>query len=352
MKKFGICGHYGGNENFTDGQTVKTKIFTKHLKKMYGEDNVSCLDTYRWRKYFLRLLFGSFKLSKECENIVIVPAWNGVVVLIPLFLFLNKFFHRRIHYLVLGAWITELLERKPSLIKKIKKLDTVFAETKVSAESLKALGLENVQLIPNGKDLKVMTESGSKTFGEPYPLLTFSRVDKLKGIKEACEVVKYVNEKLGKTAYTLDIYGPVDPDYVDGFEELKKTFPEYITYKGVVPYEAAEEILKEYFAMLFPTRYETEGLPGSLLDAYAAGLPVIATEWQSSHEFINQNVTGVIVDFSLENHVFEEVLLKAYEEPEYLINMRNNCLKEADKYQASNVVKAFARIATGEEIPV
>ncbi len=349
MKKFGICGHYGGNENFTDGQTVKTKIFTKHLKKMYGEDNVSCLDTYKWRKYFTRLLFGAVKLSKECENIVIVPAWNGVVVLIPLFLFLNKFYHRKIHYLVLGAWITELLERKPSLIKKIKKLDTVFAETKVSEESLKALGLENVRLVPNGKDLNIVSQSGEKTFSEPYPVLTFSRVEKLKGIEEACEIVKYVNQKAGRTVYILDIYGPVDPAYVEDFEKLQKTFPEYISYKGVAPYEGAEEILKDYFALLFPTRYETEGLPGALLDAYAAGVPVIAVEWQSSHEFIDHNRTGVIVDFSLENHVFEDVLIKASEEPEYLLNMRKNCLKEADKYQAANVVKKFADIATGKE---
>ena len=37
MIKIGVCGHFGGNRNFLDGQTVKTKIITRELQKKYGD---------------------------------------------------------------------------------------------------------------------------------------------------------------------------------------------------------------------------------------------------------------------------------------------------------------------------
>ena len=349
MKTFGVCGHFGGNANYTDGQTVKTKIFTKHMKKMVGDENVYCIDTYQWKKHIFGLLFKAVKMSKNCDNVVVLLAYNGLKVFIPLFVLLSKIFRCRIHCVVLGAWLADFLQEQPRLFKNMKKIYGVYAETMVSEKSLKDIGLTNVYRIPNCKDLDIKSQSEFTKFSEPYPVLTFSRVEQPKGIEEAISAVKYVNEKMGRTVYTLDIYGAVDPLYVERFEEIKKELPPYINYKGVIHYEGTEEVLKDYFAMLFPTRYPTEGQPGALLDCYAAGVPVIAVDWQSSGEFVDDGVTGIIIDFSLENHVLENTLIKVAENPEILTDMRKNCLKEAEKYQASNVVKDFVELALGKE---
>lgn len=350
MKTFGVCGHFGGNANFTDGQTVKTKIVTKHLKEMFGSDNVSCLDTYQWKKHIIGLLFNAVKMSKQCDHVVLLLAYNGLKIFVPLFVLLSKIFKCKIHCLVLGAWLAEFLQEQPRLFKNIKKIHGVYAETKISEKQLKDLGLKNVYRIPNCKDLNILEEASDRTFSEPYPVLTFSRVEKPKGIEEACEAIRYVNETAGRTVYTLDIYGAVQPDYEEEFNKLKEEFPEYINYKGVIPYEGTEKVLKDYFAMLFPTRYPTEGQPGALLDCYAAGVPVIAVEWQSSREFVDDGVTGIIIDFSLKDRILENTLMKVAEKPEILTDMRKNCLKEAEKYLASNVVKKFADLAMGEGV--
>ena len=46
MIKVGICGHYGGNKIFLDGQTVKTKTITKELIRQLGEEQVRTVDTF------------------------------------------------------------------------------------------------------------------------------------------------------------------------------------------------------------------------------------------------------------------------------------------------------------------
>ena len=61
--------------------------------------------------------------------------------------------------------------------------------------------------------------------------------------------------------------------------------------------EIISRTLVNYDLMLFPTRYYTEGLPGTIIDAYIANLPVIATEWKHAREFIKDGETGFIVRF-------------------------------------------------------
>ena len=45
MYKVTICGHFGGNNNFLDGQTVKTKNLYKALINEYGENNINIIES-------------------------------------------------------------------------------------------------------------------------------------------------------------------------------------------------------------------------------------------------------------------------------------------------------------------
>ena len=95
--------------------------------------------------------------------------------------------------------------------------------------TLEAQGFKNIFVMPNCKYLTPLSVDELVYNTEaPCKLCTFSRVSKEKGIGDAVEAVKAVNEKLGRTVYTLDIYGQVDSDQIEWFDELKKEFPEYI----------------------------------------------------------------------------------------------------------------------------
>ena len=51
MQKVCVCGHFGGNNNFLDGQTVKTKNIYKSLSERYDEKEIDKIDTYIWKKH-------------------------------------------------------------------------------------------------------------------------------------------------------------------------------------------------------------------------------------------------------------------------------------------------------------
>ena len=78
--------------------------------------------------------------------------------------------------------------------------------------------------------------------------------------------------------------------------------------------------------MLLPTHFFTEGLPGSIVDAYISGIPVIVTEWKHAREFVDDGLTGYIIPFgSGQNQLIEKVLLLE-QDRELLQKMQSNAL--------------------------
>lgn len=99
-----------------------------------------------------------------------------------------------------------------------------------------------------------------------------------KGIEDALATVARVNGAYGRTVYTLDIYGQVGAGYAGCFAEALREAGGFATYRGAVGPEESVDVLKAYYALLFPTYYEGEGFADTLIDAMCAGLPVVASD--------------------------------------------------------------------------
>ena len=333
MKRIGIIGHLGDS---LDGQTVKTKIFTEELKGIYSSNDIDQVDLYGGVKRMI--LFKVFLLLKNSRNIIIFPAHNAVRVLGPFLAFLNIFFNRTLHYVVIGGWLPQFLYTRKWLLKSLLKFDYLYVETSTMKHELEKLGFTNVVILPNCKNIKRLDESQmKKSYKEPYPLCTLSRVNFKKGIEDAIKVVKTVNERYGRIVYTLDIYGPIAEDYMDRFESIMSESPDYISYKGTVDFDKTVEVLKDYFALLFPTHYFTEGIPGTIIDSYAAGLPVISARWESFSDLVEDGVVGIGYEFD-NFEQFNEILLRVATNPQEFTNMKKSCLILSENFTSETVV--------------
>ena len=340
MKRVCIIGHFGHGENLLNGQTVKTKIVTKEIVKELGKKEVSCIDTHGGVKALISAFRHALIALKYHKNIIIMPAENGLRIFAPLLVLLNLLFHRKLHYVVIGGWLPEFLKKRKKLTKALMSFDGIYVETNTMRKALEAQGFNDVYVMPNFKDLNILKESELVYHHtEPYRLCTFSRVMKEKGIEDAVNAVKTVNEHFGRIVYTLDIYGQVDSAQTEWFNELKSTFPLYIKYGEFVPFEKSVEVLKNYFALLFPTYYEGEGFAGTLLDAMAAGVPVIASDWRYNPEIVNEK-TGYVYPVH-DNHAFVTTLISVGNNSDLLLSKKSDCLKEAEKYRAENVIQCL-----------
>lgn len=327
MYKVGICGYFGLGKEFVSGQTDKTKAVYNAIAKVIGEENIAVLDSCGWQKNPLKLVYGCRKLLAECENVIMMPARKGFKVFPRVFEFLNKSFGRKLHYVVVGGWLPDRLENNPTLIPSIKKLDCVYVELEQMRDKLHSLGITNAVYMPNFRKTNALrSDELIYSTCEPYRLCTFSRILREKGIEEAMEAVRFVNNTLGRTVYTLDIYGTVEPVYQNRFNELAESFEPYISYKGFVDTNDSTSELKSCFALLFPTFCEGEGFAGTIIDAFAAGVPVIATDWHYNSSIIRHLVDGIIYDSS-KPELLGKILLELHEKPDSVNSMKVNCLE-------------------------
>ena len=347
MKKIAVIGHFAFGKEYLDGQTVKTKVLTQALRNRFGEDEILAVDTHGWSGNPIRFFLRVWQTAKQAENVVVLPAHNGLRVIIPLLHTAAKLHKKcRLHYVVIGGWLPRYLKNKNNLAKQLKAFAGIYVETNTMRKALQKVGFQNVAIMPNCKDLQILEPFQLSETEKPYKLCTFSRVMQEKGIEDAVAAVRAVNEARGETVYTLDIYGPVDSAQTQWFEDLQKTFPSYVRCVGAVPFAQSVEVLKDYFALLFPTRFYTEGIPGTVIDAYAAGVPVVTAKWESFADVIDNGQTGWGYEFG-NGEALRQMLESIADKPEMVTALKQNCLKKAQDYTPEKAVEVLLQRMEG-----
>ena len=339
MKRVAVIGHFGIGKGLVNGQTIKTENLYNALD---GESGVaaSFVDTSGWKRHPLRLLVSVYRAVKDNEAVIMLPAKNGVRVFSSLLLLFNSHnSHRRakLYYDVVGAWLPSLLSQNPHLATRLRKFDGVWAETRTLQIALEKLGFDNVSLVPNFKDITPITsdEMGSID-GYPIRLVIFSRISELKGVSDAINAVCAVN--YNSTKFVLDIFGPVEEEYKSAFECLLSKSSGFVKYCGVIDASKSVDVLKKYHALLFPTKSFTEGVPGTIIDAYCAGLPVIASRWESYSDICIDGVSALGYEFGC-TELLCELLKDIEEDPSILDGMRPDVIAEGRKYTSQETIK-------------
>ena len=59
MKKVTVIGLFCTGKEVSDGQSIKTRIVTQELEKVFGTENVRRIDTHGWKKAPLKLSAGT-----------------------------------------------------------------------------------------------------------------------------------------------------------------------------------------------------------------------------------------------------------------------------------------------------
>lgn len=334
MKKIAIIGHFGFGKNLLNGQTIKTKILAEALEEQLGKENISCVDTHGGIKTLIKIVLQTGSVLKKNDDVIMLPAHNGLLVFTPMLSLINMFAKKKLHYVVIGGWLPEYIQKHKVTARLLSTFDGIYVETSVMERALKKKGYNNVYVLPNYKNIEPVGERELKYVEEPpVRTCTFSRVTEKKGISDAVKAVREINEEAGRIIITLDIYGAVEDAFNDEFEKLMKNVPDYICYKGEIDFRQTVNTLKNYDLQLFPTRFRTEGIPGSVVEGFFAGTPVVASCWNSFDDVIENDVTGIGFEFGNYDD-FKNKLQKVICDFEKINQMKINCVNAAQKYKA------------------
>jgi glycosyltransferase involved in cell wall biosynthesis len=112
---------------------------------------------------------------------------------------------------------------------------------------------------------------------------------------------------------------------------------EHIQYKGVLDFRTAIQTLNGYDCLLFPTYFIGEGFPGTIFEGFAAGLPIIATDWLFNRELICDGENGFLVPIRNPAAIAEKLALLA-ENDELVYKMSLQSLASFDKYREERAV--------------
>lgn len=218
----------------------------------------------------------------EYDTVMLHGTINDYLLLAPLTVMMAKLKGKR---MVLRKFAGNFARyyKKTSLLNKLllkyvlNNADVLLWETRELVEFGKQIN-QNSHWFPN-----VRKDSGVRRGNRPYQrrLVFLSRVEKEKGIFSLVEAMKILGND-----YRLKIYGPlsgIEPDELQG---------ENYGYHGSVETKKVPLIISENDILILPTKWDTEGYPGVIIEAYSAGVPVIATPMGAIPEMICDGETG------------------------------------------------------------
>lgn len=164
----------------------------------------------------------------------------------------------------------------------IRNCDMYLVQTKAQLASALSLDIDHVAWFPTSRPAPrtPIERSACRRF------VFVGWVSKSKGVAEILEVGK----RLSRNDVRIDVYGP----FREGLSRRDFDGQDTVRYCGQIDAGKASDRISEYDALLLPTRWEGEGYPGVIMEAYQAGIPVIATRWMSIPEIVDDS-SGILI---------------------------------------------------------
>ena len=140
----------------------------------------------------------------------------------------------------------------------------------------------NVEWLPTTRDFQRKSAASScRRF------LMLAQVRKEKGIYQAIEAARLLPNDC-----TLAVFGSV----VEGFDMSELVTAKNVEFGGRVEPDRIPAMIGDYDALILPTFYDGEGLPGCIIEAMQTGLPVIASRWKAIPSLVCHERNGLLVE--------------------------------------------------------
>lgn len=358
MRTILLIGNSRGKVNVSDGGSIKVNLYKSCLEEC--GNNVILIDLYKWKRRFVRILFGLIKNIKKSDVILIMGGPKGSRLIIPIVARLNKKYRKRTVYCPLGTGTIENATKsldKQQLIdfvncanffnicdlkmgKWLSQLSSVIPQNKTLSKLYREFyGLNNVETLQNFRDVEIKRRDFKSH--TPFKMIFLSRVASEKGVIMLMEAVSEIGD------ISLDIYGQMQLNKQDHqyFDKLIRHNAN-IAYKGISDFQNSISLLSEYDLFCLPTMYKGEGTSGAFIESLIAGTPVLLSSYSQARELVDDNINGFIFEIGNKNDLIKRI--KEIKKTDLTI-ISANSQKSAEKYTFSFNKDRFIRVILGDK---
>lgn len=164
----------------------------------------------------------------------------------------------------------------------------------------------------------------------------FSQIQPEKGadlVLEAARMLPHVD---------FSFYGNIVDDYKDIFMNrvnAQQNVSYYGVFKGTI--DAVYGELSKYDVLLFPTKWDIEGVPGILVEGKIAGLAEIVSNKSYNAELVRDGVEGVVIAENTGNCLAAAIQQLA-EDRDFLNSMKKGSRESSEHYYIENYIESIA----------
>ena len=309
---------------------MKNQLFLRRFEQVF--DKIVTVDTWNWKRRPLLFLELIYKLLFNRGAKVIISC-ESVAPIIINFLYYVRL-KKHVFYWVIGSGVVERISQGAVSAKPFVFLKKIFVQSPTMVKKLEAFGLHNAVFVPNSKPIyNVPSVDHSKGITR---FVFLSRIQTEKGCDIIINCVKRFNDEGYSDRFTVDFFGFIMPGYdieskIDDITNIKYNgLLDLSDYKGY-------EILSHYDIMLFPTYYAGEGFPGVVIDAYIAGVPIIASDWHYNNEVIDDGETGIIIPAQDEDALYK-IMARFIKDKGDINRMSIACENKAKQFDVDEVL--------------
>jgi len=214
--------------------------------------------------------------------------------------------------------------------------DVYLVQTGRLMRSGEEAGIQNLDWYPTSRPNPTLPPVSNREKKRCCRFVFIGWVKESKGVPLILDAASNLSEDI-----VIDVYGPFDGMSPEDFDGLSN-----VRYRGIIPAGDAIQTLHGYDALLLPTHWEGEGYPGVILEAYLAGIPVIATRWRDIPEIVDDEC-GILIE-PRSSHELARSIQMLHDTPAEYQRLSAGAAKQGKKFEGSRWARKLVEICRSQ----
>ena len=255
---------------------------------------------------------------------------------------LNRKAMRKSILMVMGGTAARDITEDPKFMLWASQYKKIYVETYSMEKLLNSKGMSNIAFYPNCRHRSSVQCDSSIKNGK-LKCVFFSYIQPQKGVGIILDAAKQLAD------IEFVFYGNIDPSYTDEFQKELNNLDNCV-HKGIFKgnNEEVYKELKKYDVLLFPTNWDTEGVPGILVEAKIAGLPCIVSDKSFNSELVRNNVEGIVLTEN-DSDCLVNAIKTLDKDRNLLKNLSVGSYNSSESFYIENYIKDIIEELNGKE---